>query len=74
MPAPLKRRLLIFVLIVSLIALGFFAHWFFRGRFYESTDNAYVQVRLPVSPASSARGLSRCWWATTNTCNKASCW
>lgn len=56
MPAPLKRRLLIFVLIVSLIALGFFAHWFFRGRFYESTDNAYVQGEITrVSSQLGAR-------------------
>jgi len=56
MPAPLKRRLLIFVLIVSLIALGFFAQWFFRGRFYESTDNAYVQGEITrVSSQLSAR-------------------
>lgn len=56
MPAPLKRRLLIFVLIVILIALGFFAHWFFRGRFYESTDNAYVQGEITrVSSQLGAR-------------------
>ena len=56
MPAPLKRRLLIFVLIVSLIALGFFAHWFLRGRFYESTDNAYVQGEITrVSSQLGAR-------------------
>lgn len=56
MPAPLKRRLLIFVLIVSLIALGFFAQWFFRERFYESTDNAYVQGEITrVSSQLGAR-------------------
>ncbi|WP_321863915.1 HlyD family secretion protein [Pseudomonas paraveronii] len=56
MPAPLKRRLLIFVLIVSLIALVFFAQWFFRGRFYESTDNAYVQGEITrVSSQLGAR-------------------
>ncbi|WP_046382628.1 HlyD family secretion protein [Pseudomonas veronii] len=56
MPAPLKRRLLIFVLIVSLIALGFFAHWFLKGRFYESTDNAYVQGEITrVSSQLGAR-------------------
>lgn len=46
MPAQLKRRLFIFALIVTLIALGFFAQWFFKGRFYESTDNAYVQGEI----------------------------
>ncbi|UZE14017.1 HlyD family secretion protein [Pseudomonas sp. B21-053] len=46
MPAQLKRRLFFFLLIVLLIAGGFFAHWFFKGRFYESTDNAYVQGEI----------------------------
>ena len=46
MPAQLKRRLFIFLLLVLLIAGGFFAHWFFKGRFYESTDNAYVQGEI----------------------------
>ena len=46
MPAQLKRRLFIFLLIVLLIAGGFFAQWFFKGRFYESTDNAYVQGEI----------------------------
>ena len=56
MPAPLKRRLFIFVFLVSLIALGFFAHWFFKGRFYESTDNAYVQGEITrVSSQLGAR-------------------
>ncbi|NVZ21296.1 HlyD family secretion protein [Pseudomonas costantinii] len=56
MPAPLKRRLFIFVFIVILIALGFFAQWFFKGRFYESTDNAYVQGEITrVSSQLGAR-------------------
>ena len=56
MPAQLKRRLLIFLLLVLLIAGGFFAHWFFKGRFYESTDNAYVQGEITrVSSQLSAR-------------------
>lgn len=46
MPAQLKRRLLIFVVVVMLIALAFFAQWYFKGRFYESTDNAYVQGEI----------------------------
>jgi membrane fusion protein (multidrug efflux system) len=46
MPAQLKRRLLIFVVVVVLIALAFFAQWYFKGRFYESTDNAYVQGEI----------------------------
>ncbi|WP_268800691.1 HlyD family secretion protein [Pseudomonas huanghezhanensis] len=46
MPAQLKRRLLIFVAVVLLIALAFFAQWYFKGRFYEITDNAYVQGEI----------------------------
>ncbi|NMZ01536.1 HlyD family secretion protein [Pseudomonas proteolytica] len=56
MPAQLKRRLFIFLFIVALIAAGFFAHWFFKGRFYESTDNAYVQGEITrVSSQLGAR-------------------
>ncbi|ANH99047.1 transporter [Pseudomonas koreensis] len=56
MPAQLKRRLFIFLLLVLLIAGGFFAHWFLKGRFYESTDNAYVQGEITrVSSQLSAR-------------------
>ena len=56
MPAQLKRRLIIFVLLVLLIAASLFAHWFFKGRFYESTDNAYVQGEITrVSSQLSAR-------------------
>lgn len=56
MPAQLKRRLFIFLLIVLLIAGGFFAQWFFKGRFYESTDNAYVQGEITrVSSQLGAR-------------------
>ena len=56
MPAQLKRRLFIFLLLVLLIAGGFFAQWFFKGRFYESTDNAYVQGEITrVSSQLGAR-------------------
>ncbi|WP_236190964.1 HlyD family secretion protein [Pseudomonas paraglycinae] len=56
MPAQLKRRLFIFLLLVLLIAGGFFAHWFLKGRLYESTDNAYVQGEITrVSSQLSAR-------------------
>ncbi|SNY16021.1 membrane fusion protein, multidrug efflux system [Pseudomonas sp. LAMO17WK12:I6] len=56
MPAQLKRRLFIFLLLVLLIAGGFFAYWFFKGRSYESTDNAYVQGEITrVSSQLSAR-------------------
>ena len=50
MPAQLKRRLLVFLFLVLLIAGAFFAHWYLKGRFYESTDNAYVQGE--ITPAS----------------------
>lgn len=46
MPAQLKRRLAIFFALVALIALAFLAEWYLRGRFYESTDNAYVQGEI----------------------------
>ncbi|MDD1016618.1 HlyD family secretion protein [Pseudomonas rubra] len=56
MPAQLKRRLLIFLTLVVVIALASLAHWYFKGRFYESTDNAYVQGEITrVSSQLSAR-------------------
>ena len=56
MPAQLKRRLLIFFTLVLLIAAAFFAHWYFKGRFYEETDNAYVQGEITrVSSQLGAR-------------------
>ncbi|MDD2046604.1 HlyD family secretion protein [Pseudomonas putida] len=56
MPAQLKRRLLVFLTLVVFIALAFFAHWYVKGRFYESTDNAYVQGEITrVSSQLSAR-------------------
>ncbi|MDH0650237.1 biotin/lipoyl-binding protein, partial [Pseudomonas sp. GD03867] len=56
MPTPLKRRLLTFVALIALIGLAFLAHWYFKGRFYESTDNAYVQGEITrVSSQLGAR-------------------
>lgn len=56
MPAQLKRRLLIFFVVVLLIALAFFAQWYLKGRFYETTDNAYVQGEITrVSSQLGAR-------------------
>lgn len=46
MPAQLKRRLAIFFTLVAIIALAFMAEWYFKGRFYESTDNSYVQGEI----------------------------
>jgi membrane fusion protein (multidrug efflux system) len=56
MSAQLKRRLFIFLTLVLLIAGAFFAEWFFKGRFYETTDNAYVQGEITrVSSQLGAR-------------------
>ncbi|PSS46422.1 HlyD family secretion protein [Pseudomonas sp. BBP2017] len=56
MPAQLKRRLLVFLTLILFIALAFLAHWYVKGRFYESTDNAYVQGEITrVSSQLSAR-------------------
>ncbi|WP_342624759.1 HlyD family secretion protein [Pseudomonas alkylphenolica] len=56
MPAQLKRRLLVFLTLVLFIALAFLAQWYVKGRFYESTDNAYVQGEITrVSSQLSAR-------------------
>lgn len=56
MPAQLKRRLFIFLMVVLLIALAFFAQWYLKGRFYEATDNAYVQGEITrVSSQLGAR-------------------
>jgi membrane fusion protein (multidrug efflux system) len=72
MPAQLKRRLLIFLLIVA-DRRGFFAHWFFKGRFYESTDNAYVQGEITRVSSQLARASTRCWSGQPAR-QKASCW
>ncbi|MFI8556541.1 HlyD family secretion protein [Pseudomonas putida] len=56
MPTQLKRRLLIFFALVAVIALAFLAHWYVRGRFFESTDNAYVQGEITrISSQLAAR-------------------
>ncbi|WP_447590796.1 HlyD family secretion protein [Aquipseudomonas campi] len=56
MPAKLQRRLSVFVAIVALIVIALFAHWLLIGRFFESTDNAYVQGEITrVSSQLSAR-------------------
>ncbi len=56
MPAKLKRRLFLFVAIVLLAAAAFFADWYFVGRHYEHTDNAYVQGEITrISSQLAAR-------------------
>jgi hypothetical protein len=65
MPAQLKRRLSIFLLIVLLIA-GLFAHWF-SGAFLRSTDNAYVQGEITRVSSQLGHASTRCWSRTTST-------
>ncbi|MEK1906104.1 MAG: biotin/lipoyl-binding protein, partial [Pseudomonas sp.] len=56
MPAQLQRRLSVFVALLVLVGAGFFGHWLLVGRFFESTDNAYVQGEITrVSSQLSAR-------------------
>lgn len=56
MPAQLKRRLSIFLALLSVVALAFLGRWYFIGRFVESTDNAYVQGEITrISSQLSAR-------------------
>ena len=43
MSSPLKRRLSIFLVLLLLVGGGLFLNWLLKGRFIESTDNAYVQ-------------------------------
>lgn len=42
MPARVRTRLMIFILLVSIAAAGFFANWWLVGRHFQKTDNAYV--------------------------------
>ncbi len=46
MPAQLKRRLSIFLVLLAIAAAVLFGHWLLVGRFHESTDNAYVQGEI----------------------------
>ncbi|TRX75952.1 HlyD family secretion protein [Pseudomonas mangiferae] len=56
MPATLKRRLLIFLALLILVAGGFLLRWYLVGRFHETTDNAYVQGEITrVSSQVNAR-------------------
>ncbi|MBB2495001.1 HlyD family secretion protein [Aquipseudomonas ullengensis] len=56
MPAQLQRRLSVFVALLVLVGAVFFGHWLLVGRFFESTDNAYVQGEITrVSSQLSAR-------------------
>ncbi|WP_263146178.1 HlyD family secretion protein [Pseudomonas sp. RIT-PI-AD] len=58
MLATLKRRLFIFLVLLAVVAGGFFLHWYLVGRFHESTDNAYVQGEITrVSSQVNARIL-----------------
>ncbi|MFA5678268.1 MAG: HlyD family secretion protein [Pseudomonas sp.] len=42
MPAQVRNRLFIFLLLVIIIGASLFAHWWLIGRHYQTTDNAYV--------------------------------
>ncbi len=42
MPARVRKRLFVFLLLVVVIAAALFAQWWLVGRHYQSTDNAYV--------------------------------
>lgn len=46
MSSRVRTRLVLFFLIVALTAAGFFAHWWFIGRFYQTTDNAYIHAEI----------------------------
>ena len=43
MSAGVRKRLFIFFLLVAITAAALFGHWWFIGRHFETTDNAYVQ-------------------------------
>lgn len=43
MSAHVRKRLLVFFLLLAMAGSAFFVHWWFIGRFYQSTNNAYVQ-------------------------------
>ena len=52
MKAELRARLLLLaVLIGAVAALGFGLDWFFRGRFIETTDDAYVKSDIAAIAA-----------------------
>ncbi|MCI0919028.1 HlyD family secretion protein [Pseudomonas stutzeri] len=56
MPTKLQRRLFGFIALLLLVAGAFFAHWYFVGRYYEHTDNAYVQGEITrISSQLAAR-------------------
>ncbi|MFA5679677.1 MAG: HlyD family secretion protein [Pseudomonas sp.] len=42
MPARVRTRLFVFLLLVALAVAAFLGHWWLIGRHYEKTDNAYV--------------------------------
>lgn len=56
MSARVRARLFVFLLICAVAGVAAFAQWWFVGRFYEETDNAYVQGDItPVSSRLSAQ-------------------
>lgn len=56
MPAQLRRRLFVFLVVIGLVAAALFARWYLVGRLIEHTDNAYVQGEITrVSSQLGAR-------------------
>ena len=43
MSARVRARLFVFLLICATVGAAAFAHWWLVGRYFEETDNAYVQ-------------------------------
>ncbi|MEL0167078.1 MAG: HlyD family secretion protein [Pseudomonadaceae bacterium] len=56
MSARVRARLFVFLLICAVAGMAAFAQWWFVSRYYEETDNAYVQGDItPVSSRLSAQ-------------------
>tara|TARA_R110002020_G_scaffold117466_3_gene268521 strand:- start:5300 stop:6331 length:1032 start_codon:yes stop_codon:yes gene_type:complete len=56
MSSQVRTRLFLFFLLVILAGAAFFTHWWFIGRHYQHTDNAYVHAEIArVSSQLSAQ-------------------
>lgn len=56
MPAKLQRRLMVFLILLTLVVGALLAEWLLVGRYHESTDNAYVQGEITrISSQLNAR-------------------
>lgn len=74
MPAQLKRRLSVFFVLLAVVALAFLAHWYFIGRFVESTDNAYVQGEITRIASQLGARVDEVLVQDNQHVEKASCW